>query len=281
MKAIKILITFVVILIGVVCAFWITARNDLNDPISIPDSTYETYRSQFESDWESKGDWDEQIFKSHCDLVHQLSTNYETTALNDLNTSTAVEIIFKNIFEKWKTASCQKSEIDRYIDALSSIEKEDENAKSNPNVKQIRLVNSVYSDAYHLSNQSIGLIPRFYNERWNSYGTYSNGVISKKDAILDNQNYKEYLSNITAIKEALNLIPQKLQKGKSDFYNKLAHEIVRFYQETSRDNRTRPQLNSLRRVRSRFDDEYFSNTYLNKFAKEFANDVERNESNND
>ena len=68
MKAIKLVLTFVLILGGVVGALYLFI-NPTPPPLpSIPDTTYQTYREQFERDWEQAGDWDEQLFISHYDL---------------------------------------------------------------------------------------------------------------------------------------------------------------------------------------------------------------------
>lgn len=63
MKAIKLLITFVVLLALVVLAFIIvpkpTVSHDLSDP---SDETLKEVRTQIEQDWEQANDWDEKVF---------------------------------------------------------------------------------------------------------------------------------------------------------------------------------------------------------------------------
>ena len=104
MKAIKVIAFFFLILGGVVGAFYLITSTDVGALPSPPNLTYQTFREQFEKDWEQAGDWDEKLFMSHCDLVQQLSTQYETATLNDLNTKTATEVVYKKIFDEWETS---------------------------------------------------------------------------------------------------------------------------------------------------------------------------------
>jgi hypothetical protein len=118
MKAIKLVLTFVIILGGVLGAFYLFTNTDGGTLPPPPDTTYQTYREQFERDWEQAGDWDEQLFISHYDLVQQLSTQYETATLNDLNTKTATEVVYKKIFDEWNSPSCAKNTVEKYNNAI-------------------------------------------------------------------------------------------------------------------------------------------------------------------
>ena len=140
MKAIKLIFTFAIILGGVVGAFYLLTGPDSGKLQPPPDTTYQTFRSQFEKDWEQAGDWNEQLFLSHCNLVQQLSTKYETATLNDLNSKTATEVVYQKIFEEWKSPSCAKTVIEKYRQAIKVIEDKDNNAKTDPNVQKIKNV---------------------------------------------------------------------------------------------------------------------------------------------
>lgn len=137
MKAFKLVLTFVIILAGVLGAFYLFNNNGSVKLPPPPDTTYKTFRDQFEKNWEQAGDWDEKLFMNHCDLVQQLSKDYEVATLNDLNTKTATEVVYEKIFEEWKSASCTKSVVEKYNNAIKVIESNDNNAKTDPNVQKI------------------------------------------------------------------------------------------------------------------------------------------------
>lgn len=280
MKAIKIILVFIIILGGVVGAFWLiggSTGSGLEDP---SDDTYQTYRKQFENDWKNKGDWSDSLFSAHCDMVRMLSMEYNVAPLKDLNTTTAVEVVYNRIFQEWQSASCHKSVIENYIKALEKIQAEDENAKSNPNVQKINSVNDTYKKAYALAHKSIGLSPNFDGSSWNSFSIYRNSILSDKSSIQNNDNYKLYLANIKDIKDGLNAISSKLDNAKTLFYGKLAHEIVNFYRVIPSESRTRSDLNELRSARNMFNNEAPApKSVLNDFCNSFADDVDRNESN--
>ena len=280
MKAIKLLTTFILILGGVIGAFYLILKQSPKPLPPIPDTTYQTYRKQFIDEWEQVGDWDERLFLSHRDLVQQLSKKYETATLNDLNTKTATEIVYKKIFDEWKSSSCAKNVIEKYNTAITFIESKDNNAKTDPNVQKIKNVYSTYSSAYDLAHQGIGLNPHFDGSNWKSYPDYSSSMNNKMNTMLRNSNYQEYLSNIVDIKNGLNAIPNKLTKGRSHFYEVLSVQIREYYSQTEASERTRSELNRLRDAISKYENEYASNSTLSEFAKEYANDVYKNENNN-
>ena len=188
MKAIKLLITFVVLLALVVLAFIIVpkppVRHDLPDP---PDETLKEVRTQIEQDWEQANDWDETVFEKHCDKLSQMKNDYSVGTLIDMNTRLAVEAVYKKLMDgEWNSESCREKVVDKYINALGVIIKADANAKDNNNVKKLYQVNDVYKKALSVSRIRIGLSPGFDGSSWRSFSAYSNNVKAKKASIESN-----------------------------------------------------------------------------------------------
>ena len=167
MKSIKLIIVFALILGGVIGAFFFINPDTGGTLPPPPDDTYKTYRDQFVKDWEQANDWNEQLFMSHSDMIQQLSTQFDTESLNDLNTKTATEIVYKKIFDEWKSSSCAKNIIEEYSGAIKVIESKDNNATKDPNVQKIKNVYLTYTTAYSLAHQNIGLTPHFNGSIWN------------------------------------------------------------------------------------------------------------------
>ena len=278
MKAIKLTIIFIVILGGIIGAFLLFNRDKVVTLPPLSDQAYKTYRDQIVNGWEQADDWDEGLYQSNCDLIQQLSTQFETKSLNDLNTQTATKIVYDKIFDEWKSQSCAKNVIEKYNDAIKVIESKDNNAKNNPNVQTIKNVYLTYSTAYSLAHQSIGLTPHFNGNSWNSYSSYSSSIENKMKSMLNNPNYQKYLSNIVDIKNGLSAIPDKISTGRARFYEGLANSIIHYYSQINRAERSRSELNVLRNVKSRYEGEYRSNYRLSSFVNDYAYDVSYNES---
>lgn len=258
------------------------------DPLSpVDQNTYELYRKQFEEDWKQKGDWDEQLFLSHCDMVNQLSLDYNVGPLNDMNTSTAVEVVHDKIFAEWASTTCKYKTVEKYIKAIGVIEKKDKNASLNSLVVKIKDVNKVYRNAYSQAYQEISLTPSYNGLKWegvdkkekvwSSFAAYGNEIKDKRDTMLNNATYKTYLSNITDIKNRLNNLPDRLSSARTKFYNSLAMEIVDYYNAIPDSTRTSDQLTALRASRNNYVDEYTTSSAINECARQFNVDVQNNE----
>lgn len=281
MKLIKLLLIFSLILGGIVAAFYFATRPEPITIIELPETSLQEYRKKFEADWRTTSDWNEETFKSHCDLINQLrAQNYDVVSLNDMNTSTAVEVVYKHIFNEWKNPSCKKQTIDNYMKAIAVIEKSENNASFNPNVKLIKEVNNVYVRAFELAHRKIGLTPKFDGHSWNSYSNYASSIESQKNSILNNSYYKKYLSNISEISNGLQGISSRLSSGRTTFYKSLAEKIRTYYGKKKKSERTMSDLKSLRNAIEKYINEYGKNSTLSSFARSYANDVNENENPN-
>lgn len=270
MKAIKLILAFVVILGVIVGALYIFTGDVGGKLPPMDDNTLESFRSQFENDWKQKGDWDANLFNVHVTTVKQLSVNFSVEELRRYNTQLALELVHEKVFGEWGKATCSKSVVDKYINALNTIISTDNSARSDNLATQIRQVNTTYREALTVANLSIGLRPGFNGTSWNSYDNYEKGIKQRRDNVLKNENYKQYLSNITSIKNGLNAIDAKLSKGRSTFYNNLASSIKAYYNNKERNSEN---LLALRSVRDKFKNES-SSTALNDFVDQFAREVD-------
>lgn len=280
MKAIKLLITFVVLLALVYLAFRIVPKSTVSHDLSDPsDETLKEVRTQIEQDWEQANDWDEKVFEKHCDKLNQMNKNgYSVGTLVDMNTRLAVETVYKKLMEgEWKSESCREKVVDKYINALGVISKTDANAKDNNNVKKLYQVNDVYKKALSVSRIEIGLSPKFNGSSWNSFSDYSKNIKDRKNSINSNTIYKEHLSNIREIKNGLANIDSRLSKARNKFYDKLANDITSYYSRIPSSERNNSQLRSLRNVRDRYNGEYHKNNNLQNFVTSFYKSVKNNE----
>lgn len=267
MKAIKLILLFAVILVGVVAAFFFGTGGTIADlwPKSKPDNIQKLV-AEFEDDWKAAGDWNEKVFTEHCEMIQQMSVKYDTKALQDLNTETAVRLVTEKIFAEWKKPSCSKAVVDKYYHAIGVIESKDNNAAANPDFKTIKSVYATYKEIIAFVNTRIGLSPGFNGSGWNSYSNYSTSIKNKVSAYKSNANYNAYLSGITALSIGLNAIPEKVDAGRASFYSSLAQSIISHFEHRER---TEGNYNQLVSVRNKYNSEYSSNGNLNSFVNRF------------
>ena len=263
MKAIKLIITFVVLLALVVLAFYIVPRK-VDPPVLLdpPDETLKEMRTLIERDWEQANDWDEKVFAKHCDKLNKMKNDYSVGTLVDMNTRLAVETVYKKLMDgEWNSESCREKVVDKYVNALGVIIKADANAKDNNNVKKLYQVNDVYKKALSVSSIRIGLSPGFDGSSWRSFSAYSNSIKAKKASIESNAIYKEHLSNIREIKNGLANIDGRLSEARIAFYKSLANAITSYYSRIPPSERNDSQLRTLRNVRDRYNNEKKKNNY--------------------
>lgn len=280
MKAIKLLFSFILLLGGLIVTLYLINGHSTDSLPPISDNTYQKFSNQIKNEWAQRNDWDDSLYFKHRDLVHQLSKKFETRSLSELVTNTAIEIVYDKIFGEWEKTTCQKPVVDNYVRAIGIIEKEDSNAKTNPNVIKIKDVNKSYKSAYSFAHQSVGISPNFDGQTWKSFSNYNDSITKKRTAILNDANYRQYLTNINEIKTKLNDISNKLSEAKTHFYNTLAKEIIKYYSKIDSSLRNRSELNKLRNHINTFNNEYSPNNDLREFSKSFAKDVTNNEKRN-
>lgn len=279
MKALKLIILFLVMLACVIGGFFIfTGGTGVEDLPPIDENTFAEYSQEFENEWKGVDDWDEAIYARHHETINQLSTDFSVEELRNFDRRQATEIISQKLFAEWNKADCDKKVIDKYIKAVNTIcQTEGDAAKNDPDIKLINEVNTTYRSALELAGKKIGLTPTFNGSSWNSYTDYKNKIQKQKSNIVGNNNYKEYLQNITAISDRFKKIDSELNDGRKRFYQSLADKIYNYYNKISAQKRNNSQLIQLRKARDKYDKEYASNSKINTLAKQFATDVSNNE----
>lgn len=279
MKQIKLIITFLLILGGVVAAIYFSDGDERRNSESILDVPLQTYVNKFEEDWNAKSEWDADFFKQKVNHIKQLSREYrDVTVLKDLNTRKAVYLLYTNTFDEWGKERCKKSAIDKYISGIDTITKYDSNAKADASLKKIKDVHKVYVKAYKLSKEKFRLRPNFNGKIWGDYSGYAQKKETYKKSIQNDSIYRKYLNNITEIKNGLDGVTSRLESGRTQFFNDLALEIIDYYDDKLSNERTREDLEQLRSIVIKYNRaSRRENSHLIDFYQSYNRDVENNE----
>lgn len=274
MKVLKLIITFAIILGGVVLAAYL-AGGGPGIGISIGEqSDFDVLKNKISKNWAEKSDWDKELFDKNIELITQSKNDLDGSAqtLYDQNYNEAVKIINDKIIAQWASAGCAHSVVDKYYGAITTIGSKEQYKKrvaSDANIAKIRKIYSVYKNALALSTKSLGSSPGFNGSSWNSYDVYCSKIRSQRNSILNDNTYKTYLKNITSIKSGLNSIDNKLASGRTAFYNKLATEIKAYFEsrEKSFEN-----LSKLTTVCGKYNNEC-GNGALNSYYSKYEYDL--------
>lgn len=268
MKAIKLSLTFGLILACIVGAlYWSDIHKD-NDVIII-DDTLSQLDKEIKDEWKDMGRWDEALYKNQHNKLKQYEKKCNVETLIETNTRLAIEAVDKTLTEEWQKAGCRKNVIDTHISALDTICRIDNRADKDNDVKKLRAINSVYQRAYKVAHMGIGLKVQFNGTTWNNFDNYAIGIRNKRDSILDNATYKSCLANIGDVKKGLADIDKRLSDAHNRFYIQLAEDIINRYRDA---DRTRENLDNLRNMRATYQKEYDSKP-LNRFIEKFYEDV--------
>ena len=151
MKALKLIIVFVVILGGVVLAAYL-AGGGPGIGISIGEqSDFDVLKNKISKNWTEKGDWDKETFDKNMQLINQSKNDLDGSAktLYDQHYNEAVKIVYDKIIAQWASASCSQAVVNKYYGAITTIGSNEQYKKrvaSDANIAKIRKIYSVYKD---------------------------------------------------------------------------------------------------------------------------------------
>lgn len=282
MKILKLACVFLIVVAAVVGIMWLTGVTGGGGQTSMPNEILNEYKQDFRKGWSDAGDWDKDLFVRYCKDVETLSKSYDVTELKDFNVNEANDIVYKKIFAKWNSASCAKADVDVYVKAADIITAYDVKMNKNEGIEKLRRVNEVYRNADNLATMNVSLTPQFTGSSWNDFNAYATGIMNRKNSILGSNDYKDYLSNINYIKTGLNSIEPKISAARTTFYNSLETSICRHYGDISPRSRDRRLLETLKTVRTKYENESSrESAKIKNLCSRFEEDVTYNENHTD
>lgn len=272
MKYLKLALVFIGVLGGIVIGLNFDSIKNIiiqgPDPDSNPiPSSIEKLQKEIDEGWKQRNDWDEEFFIIKCNDINSYEKYYPThiRPLFDANTRLAVERVDNNIFAQWRLSSCNHNIILKYITAIGIICKYDNTAKNNSRIQSINNVNETYKAALVLAGKDFKKISILNNGvTWTSYNDYVNRIKNNVTNMLNNANYRNYLSNITAISQGLNSYRNRMH-SRASYYTQLESEIVNYYKRIAPSSRNEALYEQLRMV---YFDKFNNESGINSFAIE-------------
>lgn len=287
MKSLKLILTFLGVLAAAVgLLFLANIKTDKKTKVFVPQTEIESATADIEGSWEEVSGWDSRVFADNCAMVKQMAKAYPDDAtaianLSDRNCNLALERIQPAMINQWGKADCDRSVIKKFKAALDTVVAADRHFAQVAVVKDLTAIHGVYERAVRRAEAMVACGVKFNGETgtWNSFDAYARSVRGDRDAILHNQHYTQYLSNITAIKTGLNSIESRLSTARTNFYSGLCSSILGFYKQIPQTERTQDQLTALRNAKSHFLSEYQGGGHkrsLDELDTQFTKDVRAN-----
>lgn len=280
MKSLKLVLVFIVILVGVIGVLYlINNPDDRHDTPLLDSDVNRKVKEIIDGNWDEVSDWDVEVFNRMELTIRQYAKQdgANESLLMDYNVKEAIRIVNEHIFNEWESTDCHETVIKKYIKAIETIVNKHSAEAENSQIITIKRVNAAYREAIKIAHHPCNYEPEFDGNDWQSYSNYQQHIERNKNDVLGNADYKQYLSNIADIKNGIADVPNRLQKGKERFYSRLSDEIIDYFGAIASNDRTRAQLTDLRNIRNRFEKEYQSADKLSVFSMKFKDDVERNE----
>lgn len=276
MKAVKLTITFIVILGIIVGAFCLFSVPDTAARYGTGATGLDELCGRIENNWRTAGDWEPDTFRHHIELIRLYESDMDARVLYNRNTNMADSIIDARVFGEWKKPACRRANIDKYIAALDTIARHDSGNNDNGRVKLIRRVNGTYRQALAVAHRQLGLQPHFNGTGWNSFAAYSQDIKRQRDLVKADTVYTRYLAAITDISEGLNSIDSRLSQARDRFYKSLDGQIHAHFAAIPHSDRDDNRLRQLIRLRDNFRSEYRDSRSLNDLVWEYRNDIANN-----
>ena len=267
MKALKLIAIAIVMLAAIVGLLFLNEGNSPTNTTGRRDQLMKQMKKETLADWHATRQWDVATFDNILDRLKQnrrdLGNGYQT--LVDMTGDLACQRLDSLTMLEFSKTDCSKSQIDFYANGLEHLLGKIPHLKNNAAAIKLLGIINVYNKAYALGKKEMGLSANFnaQTDQWNSFSSYSNGIKRQKSDIQGND-YFQYISHITEIKDGLAKVEPKLSQARNRYKARLAQEIIKAYQQKEPKEPER-----LKQVYDRFQREMGDDSSLTTFVQNY------------
>ena len=262
MKAIKLILSFVLILGVIVGALYLTGAIGVEEEVIPSDpETFNDQRELLDKEWKN-AQWDINLYDRGTARLAQykdkLNEDDMKTLVDQLN-EYAIPKLYSAMMKEFANPNCD----DKTIQSLSKdLTKLKSNAPGRENKDSMLITMTgtykVYQDAISLCSKSISFNPG-NGVTWTPLETQKNSFRNIRNNIRGNK-YFGNIKNITRISNGLNNLETKMNVAAKGFGDRVADRIIKAF------NRGK---NGFWEVENRFRREFPSNTSLNELAQRY------------
>lgn len=256
MKLLKIILLFAILVSGI---FFATRWSGIISPIDIlpPDDPIDVdvKCEEIRSAWSKEPNWNPQLLKSQKSDLDQDNSlgRYEyaddvETVLNTIRES-ATDKLCEAIFREFHSPTCDDKWVKHNfagVDILSStfdMEKDER-------LQKVRSVKALYDKITTFVNSKHRIIAKYDADenKWTSFSILGQSIINTAANYRKNTLYSRELSNINRFIDGLNdsAIRKVVNDQENGFYNSLSSQIIKHFQELSKDEENITEANLAR-----------------------------------
>lgn len=298
MKFLKLLGIFVVLL-GVVVGALFLSTDDIEvqtEDESLVDQSDQLI-SKIRNKWGTATAWDADLFREQEDDItrfrsSKLISESNKRELTHLLHITVIQKVKNRVFEEYGKTDCSYQVVEDNMKGIDIICQRQSDWKANPDVKLLNDCFMTYKTIRSFARSSFSLDTKLEKNsdgthQWRDYKSYMSSMESTAAGHRSNDIYREYLSNISELKDGLasENVKKKLNLGCTDYATKLATKLVEDY-PSSADDWDASTKNSIDVDFKRFDKEYSkkinqsANDQVYQLWKDITNHVAALNSNN-
>lgn len=264
MKALKLLLIFILLIGGILLAFtWnsLFPSSDEEDFAEFNEININQKCSDIRKAWDNERFWNDSLYKSQKVDTEQCKN------LKRVNKE-GYDAISNSIKEKATNKACDSyieilKDASIYNDSLLTEQykgvqcvKESEEMGDDDRIIKIEKINSLYKTAIAFVNSSHYLKPHFNTKRksWNSFEKEQANLLSKANNIKADEMYS-FIANVPGLDEKLdeNYLKNVTDPQRSKFYRYLSKSIINYYSRYS--SLTSSELYTFKKVLERFSSE--------------------------
>jgi hypothetical protein len=278
MKAVKLILIFVVILAAVVGALWlIPGGNDTDDSSEDKDQIVQEQEDNLESKFKDADQWNVALYNNVLSSLtyykKELGSGYSSLKYR-LNKS-SLDRIYDEMLAEFSKANCSRMEIERYHSGLKMVTTDDNSLANEDEAKLLNATYSLYKTALGVAN-NIGLSVGFNKaaKSWNNFQAYKQKKLAEKSAV-KNSPYFKYISNVNDVNAALNSLDGKLDAARNAFKSSLAQAIIHAY---SGGEKSKSEFFALGQTRDKYKSEFGDNEALKSFVISYYRELQNQES---
>lgn len=232
MKILKLTGIALGVLLIIVGAFWLSmgsgpskSADDFEDPAA------REMAEQITEEWHAATEWQRATYDNRLNIIRQraasglfsdLDAELLTNHLNNAATNSLKSLMLAEL----NKADCRDAVVRDYkrqTDFMTEVMGNDER------LALLSQCYNLYVDISRFTAGNFSLSPRFNGTSWTDFSAYRRQQAQRVENYRSNATYKQYLANITALKEGLNAVSGKLTAASGRFYERLYAEIVAHY----------------------------------------------------
>lgn len=252
MKYVKLAVIFAIILC--IVYFSMSIGGDGTSDIKVSTSSnFSDLTAQISDEWKNASQWDEKVYSELNEEIIRSESNGVIDAHQKMdlllqNRTAALDKVYQTCDAEYRKPECDGRKLDANMNGLSMIVMDDLGLESLEKEQAVVNLNTWYSTYKRIKNfiqtatkqPGVNLSRTGYGHqhKWYDINRHTEKIISQRDDFRRDPVYQEKLKNIAELTRGLNDIDDLMSSMKESFCNRLANELIQYYNDIPEEDRT-------------------------------------------